>query len=134
MKTYQEIKAEKEARVSQILKDCKVFFAFSNEQFVENKTELQEGEKYVSIGAGGYMPKSQVENWLKGWEELKKWEKAEMKGQKEMQEAEILDELRNHECFYACSIEDVLDLFKGKYTAKRIQAVYNKHREKEMQY
>ena len=134
MNTYQEIKTEKDARVSQILSDCKVFFAFSNEQFAENKTELQDGEKYVSIGSGGYMPKSKIQNWMKGWEDLKKWEKVKMKNKKEIQDAEILYELRNHECFYVCSIEDVLHIFKGKYTAKRIQAVYNKHRETENQY
>jgi len=44
-KTLHEIKAEKETKVSELIKKCLMFFAFSNEQFAENKTPLQEGEE-----------------------------------------------------------------------------------------
>lgn len=57
MKNLKELKKEKEQNVNQ-LNNCKVFFAFSNDQFKENKTELNDGEKYVSIGMGGYCPES----------------------------------------------------------------------------
>ena len=51
MKTLIEIKKEYEEKRTEFFKDCGLFWAFSNKQFFENKTPLQEGEKYVSIGA-----------------------------------------------------------------------------------
>jgi len=39
---YQNIKKEKEAKTSLLIKKCKMFFAFSNKQFEENKTDLKE--------------------------------------------------------------------------------------------
>ena len=63
---YQEIKTEHETRLNALLTECLVFWAFSNQQFQENKTPLQEGEKYVSIGVGGNMPKSKVDQFNQG--------------------------------------------------------------------
>ena len=78
----QEIKKEKQKKFDELLKNCRCFFAFSNEQFEKNKTPLTEGEKYVSIGAGGFMPKSEVDNYLNGAKEIKKWYTAARKESK----------------------------------------------------
>lgn len=127
MKTIHEIKAEKEAKVSELIKACLMFFAFSNEQFAENKTPLQEGEKYVHLFAGAYMPKGQVDNYLKGIESINKWYKGEVNVNKKMRETEILYELNNHEAYYTGSIEDTILSLGKDYTRKEVWKVYKKH-------
>lgn len=127
MKTLIDIKKEYQAKNEQLFKDCGVFWAFSNEQFHENKTLLQEGEKYVSIGAGGYMPKSKVEQLLKGMAQLKKEERAEVRKSK-LWYQEISHELNNHECYYTWDISPVVEMFSGIYTEKKIREVFNAER------
>lgn len=127
MKTINEIKAEKESKVSELIKACSMFFAFSNEQFAENKTPLQEGEKYVHLFAGAYIPKGQVDNFLKGIESINKWYKGEVNVNKKMRETEILYELNNHEAYYTGSIEDTMLSLGKDYTRKEVWKVYQKH-------
>lgn len=129
---YQEIKSESEKKRNALITECNVFFAFSNKQFAENKTPLQEGEKYVSIGAGGYMPKSKVKAFMDGMDAIAAWEKEAIKAEKDNKEAHILYELRNHECFYIGDIEDVVNFLP--YTKKDIQQVFNKYKEIEVLY
>lgn len=119
---YQEIKSESEKKRNQLITECSVFFAFSNEQFAANKTPLQDGEKYASIGAGGYMPKSKVNAFLNGLDEISAWEKAEIKKYKQIDEC-IKYELYNHECFYTHDLTDVFRILP--YDNKRILDVYN---------
>ena len=130
---YQSIKAEKEKKYTQLLNDCKVFWAFSNEQFAENKTELNEGEKYVSMGAGGYMPKSFVQSYLDGSKAIDKWYKAAVKDSK-TKEAQILYALRNHECFYTGDWTDAFYTLGDAASNEEVKEVYLKHRELENQY
>lgn len=127
MKTLIDIKKEYQTKNEQLFKDCGVFWAFSTEQFHENKTPLQEGEKYVSIGAGGYMPKSKVEQLRKGMAELKKEERAEVRKSK-LWYQEISYELNNHECYYTGNISPVVEMFSGTYTEKKIREVFNAER------
>ena len=65
MKNYPEIRQVAEVKRTELYTNCGLFFAFSNEQFTENKTPLKEGEKYVSIGAGGYLPNFFFSIWQK---------------------------------------------------------------------
>jgi hypothetical protein len=125
-----DLKNEKQERYSSLMKDCLIFFAFSTEQFNEGKTPLKEGEKYVSIGHGGYMPKGQTENWLTGCTQIEKWYKAEVKKSKN-QDEEILYELRNCECFYVGDPSDVYD--RLPYSKEKINAVYRKHYAEEVE-
>lgn len=129
MKTINDIKAEQSKKVDELLKNCGVFFAFSNKQFKENKTPLEEGEKYVSIGAGGYMPVNNIDAWSLGWKEINSWFKAETKNVKTRRE-HIAYELSNHEAYYTGSIEDTLSALGAGYTAKEVWAVYNKESKK----
>jgi len=124
---YPEIKKEVEKKQTILFKECKLFWAFSNEQFVKNKTELQEGEKYVSIGGGGYMPKSSVKIFKKGMKEIEAWKKAEVKKNKDGQEEQILYELNNHEAFYTQDIEDTYEALGKQYTRKEIWKVFHKN-------
>jgi hypothetical protein len=130
---YQNIKKEKEKMTTELFKECGVFFAFSDKQFEENKTPLKEGEKYVSIGGGGYLPKGKVDAFMKGMKAINSYGKQKVK-KGNLQETEILYELQNHECFYTGDISDVVDLFEGTYTVKQIRDVYNKHREANQEY
>jgi hypothetical protein len=130
MKNYSEIRKEEQAKVNQLITDCKVFFAFSNQQFQENKTELKEGEKYVSIGAGGYMPKSYLETFSAGMKDIKNWAKTEIKKAKQGKEEHILHELNNYECFYTNNIEDVIELLP--YPKNDIWKVFHKYRESQL--
>jgi hypothetical protein len=123
---YTDIKQEVENRYSELFKDCGVFWAFSREQFEEGKTPLQEGEKYVSIGAGGYMPKHNHEKLSEGMKEIDAWQKEAMKSAKA--EEAILYELNNHEAFYTGTIEDAMAVLGDLgYTEDQVKAVYHKH-------
>lgn len=127
----QEIKKQKEDKVSQLLTDCGMFFAFSTEQFHANKTPLQEGEKYVSIGAGGYLPKGKVDAFCDGMKEINKWYKKEVADNKDLRRKEIVYELGNHEAWYTGDIQDTLRGLGPGYTAKEVWKVF--HEEKETQ-
>ena len=127
------IKKEKEKMTTELLEKCGVFFAFSDKQFDENKTPLKEGEKYVSIGGGGYMPKGSIKAFEEGMKAINSYGKQKVK-KGNLQETEILYELQNHECFYTGDISDVVDLFEGTYTVKQIRDVYNKYREENQDY
>lgn len=122
----QEIKKTEEEMVSKLLNDCCVFFAFSNEQFQTNKTPLEEGEKYVSIGAGGYLPKSKLQLFNESFSNITKWKKNEIKNNK-LRKDHILYELNNHEAFYTGELEDTLDALGSDYTLEEVRDVYKKN-------
>jgi len=128
--TLQQFRNEKQQKVDSLLKNTGVFFAFSNEQFEKNKTPLKEGDKYVSIGAGGYMPKSKVDEFLKGMKQINKEYKAQTQASKKMRYEAIAYELHNHECFYTHDITDALKALGGGYTAKEVWKVFQKENAK----
>lgn len=68
----QEVKKVKEEMISELFKKCGVFFAYSTEQFNENKTPLKEGEKYTRLAGGGFMPASNKEIFFSGMAEIGK--------------------------------------------------------------
>lgn len=125
MKTLQEIKAEKQSNIDNLLNECGVFFAFSGEQFEKNKTPLQEGEKYVSMGAGGYLPKTKVDTYLQGVKEIERVFKLELKKTKDLRRQNIAYELSNYEAYYTGDISDALEALGSGYTAKEVWKVYN---------
>ena len=126
IKSIQELKKEEQSKQTILFNSCGLFWAFSNEQFQENKTPLQEGEKYVSIGAGGYLPKSKVEIFSAGMKEISKWYKSETQKNKAVKVELIRYELSNHEAYYTGSIKDTLNALGKGFTAKEVWAVYNK--------
>lgn len=87
-----------------------LFWAFNNEQFDKGikKLNLAEGEKVVSIGAGGYVAKSRVDSFL----ELMKRHKAEReelrRNEKEIIKA-LAYELWNHEYCISGDPQDALN-------------------------
>lgn len=63
-----------------------------------------------SIGAGGYLPKSNIEKFEKGYKEIKKWYSKEIKKNK-LIEKEIIYEMHNHEVFYTGELDVIFDMF-----------------------
>lgn len=125
--TYQEINKAHQDKVGEILKANGVFFAFSDAQFHENKTPLEDGDKYVSIGAGGYMPKSKAATFWAEMEAANKEKNAQVRASRKSLEDAIKYELANHECWYTGDISDVVEMFKGTATKKQIFNVYKKY-------
>lgn len=126
---YQEIRKAKENATNKLFEECKVFWAFSKEQFEENKTPLKEGEKYVDIGAGGFMPRGNYDTLIKGMKTIDKDFKEKMKDVK-IREEHILYELNNHEAFYTMDTQSTKDALGDDYTIEEIIEVYNKFKKK----
>lgn len=124
--TIIELKKEREAKHTALFKDCALFWAFSNEQFAEGKAKhpIEEGEKYVSIGAGGYMPKSNVGKFNSGMKEIQRWFNQATKDEK-TRKALIRYELNNHEATYTGEIEDTLNALGEGYTPEEVQKELN---------
>ena len=119
------IKSIHQSKIDSLLNECNVFWAFSNEQFNQNKVALVDGDKYVSIGAGGYMPKSMVAKLDAGMKEIKAWYKQAGKDKK-AREQHIIYELNNHEAFYTYDMEDTLNALGEDYTIDEVRRVFNK--------
>lgn len=128
---YIEIKNKKQEDTNKLFETLGVFWAFSNKQFEEGyakaKLSMAEGEKLVDIGAGGYIPKHNVEALLEGIKEIEDNFKASIKEAKAREE-HILYELNNHEAFYTGTIEDAKEALGEDYTDEEILAVYKKYK------
>lgn len=119
---YSELRKLREEKLSELFKTCGVFFAFSNSQFEENKTELAEGDKYVRLGAGGFIPKSKADLYLSTSKENHNWFREQIKIHN-LKDAEILYELQNHECFYTGEIDQAIEAL-GVYSYDEVRKVY----------
>jgi len=129
MKTLNTLRQEREDKTTQLLKDCSVFFAFSKEQFEENKTEKKEGEKYTAYGYGAYSPSSQVDNYMNGLTKIMEEYDQEIQ-ENGLRRAYILYELNNHEAFYTGELEPTHEALIGKYTIEEVAEVYRETRAK----
>ena len=129
--TYQEIKDKKQKDYNDLFTNCGVFWAFNNEQFKEGyekvKPTMAEGEKLVAIGAGGYMPKHNVEALMAGTKAIDETFKAQI-AENKAREQHILYELNNHEAYYTGTIDATLDALGEDYTEEEVQAVFKKFR------
>ena len=131
MKTISEIKSEKEQRYNKLITDCRIFFAFNNDQFTEGlkKIELKEGEKIVALGAGGYIPKNEIDKFVQGQKEVNKWYKDTIKDNKARKQ-NIAYELNNHEAFYTNDISDTLDALGEGYSEEEVLEVFRAEKKK----
>ena len=115
-------------KMTEVFNKYGVFFAFSDEQFLRQRVE---GVEYTTFGAGSVIP---VENYDAFMEEFNQLDDAHTKFKLEnfTKEELILEELRNHECFYTWEIDEVVELMKGKYnfTLQDVQEVFNKNKDK----
>lgn len=123
MQTISELKQQREDKQSELFKECGLFFAFSPSQFQENKTPLQESEKYLSIGGGGYLPKNNFDKFDKGMDLIQAWFKSQVKNNKARRQY-IAYELANHEAYYTGCITDTLEALGEEYTREEVKQVY----------
>lgn len=95
METYAEMKKRHQEEVNNFKG---MFFAFSNDQFKEGleKVNHKEGEKVVSIGAGGYIRKDRVEAFKAMLNRHKLAKKDLRRNEKTIVEG-LVYELANHE-------------------------------------
>ncbi len=129
---YTDIKKECERKYTELSDKVGLFWAFSNEQFAEGKAKnpVAEGEKYTSIGAGGYLPSKNVQEFIDGQKEIEAWRKAEVKKDRAEATKTILYELNNYECFYTGEIEPALEvLLPLGFSRKQVVKVYHDNRE-----
>lgn len=129
--TIAELKTEHQNRMSQLFKECSVFFAFSDDQFKKAAQPLPDGDVYVGIGAGGYLPKSKASAFTQGYKELAAWfeeSKKAMCRDKKVRRQVILSALYNHECFYTNDIDDAMIELGTGFTRKEVAAVFRKQR------
>ena len=130
-KTYQEIRDKKQKDYNDLFTNCGVFWAFSNEQFKEGyqkvKPTMAEGEKLVDIGAGGYIPKHNVEALKAGTKAIEATFKAQI-AENNAREQHILYELNNHECFHTGSIDEAIEALGEDYTAEEVEQVRKKYK------
>lgn len=126
---YKALKDIIQEKHDELFTACGVFWAFSNEQFDEGKKAhpLKEGEKYVSIGMGGFLPKSNFQKLTEGLKELKEYGK-QMRKQIKAEEA-ILYELNNHEAFYTGDPMDAYEqaLKDMGYSYEQVCKVYREN-------
>jgi hypothetical protein len=125
MKSIQQLNAEREQKQTKLMQEVRLFWAFSNDQLREGiqKIQLQEGEKIVSIGAGGYLPKGNVDTFINGMEQITKEYKAAIKSNK-LRVKLIAYQLANHECYYTGDIEPALYSLGDEFTRDEVIAVY----------
>jgi len=100
---------ELEKRMSELKKEYGLVWAFSKEQFNEQK---EEGKDYVALGAGGYIPKENAKPYMKAQDELLKEYKEkrlERMGKKKL----IHYELANHECQISYDYDCVVAALAG---------------------
>lgn len=112
MNKYEEIKNKHQKRVN----DFPLGFTFSNKQFKDmmEKWGLTEKDtdKIVSIDGGGFLRKTDIEEYNKMWTEIRK-EHKDLIEQDKTGEGYIKDmfiyELENHEYGYTYELDDTLD-------------------------
>ena len=117
-------RTEREKQVNELMKSLGVFWAFSKKRFDENKTPLQAGDKYVDIGAGGFMPKSNIDKFTDGMKAITDEFNAKMKEQKARRE-HIHYELNNHEAYYTRDITSTLDALGDEFTREEVLSVFD---------
>lgn len=118
MNKYDEVKQRHQKRVNEF----PLGFAFSNEQFknMMEKWGLNENDtdKILSIDCGGFIRKTDLEEYNKMWDEIRK-ENNDLIEQDKTGEGYIKDmfvsELENHEYGYTYEIDDTLDALELSY-------------------
>lgn len=115
---------KREKDVNTLIKSIGMFFAFSNEQFEQNKTPLKEGEKYIDIGMGGYIPKGNLDQYITGMNAIDDEFKNAMKDKKARRD-HIAYELNNHEAYYTRSIESTMESLGEDFTREEVLTVFD---------
>ncbi len=127
MESYKEMRERQQQEVNAF----PFGFAFSNEQFEEmmKKIPLDDGDKYYSIGAGGYVRGKDIPAMEEMFKRHKAEKQALKKSNKKMYDGFIY-ELYNHEYIYSEDDATVLGIFgytvDDLETDKELARIYGK--------
>ena len=104
-----------------LFKDKGVFFAFSDEQFNEQKKENVE---YVSLGAGMICPKENAKDFLIKFNQISE-QGIKLDMEENGKDKIIYRELCNYECFYVGDATDAIQALKRyNFSENEIMKVY----------
>lgn len=128
-KTFKDYKEEYEQAYNKGLEETGVFFAFSKEQFNENKQPKDaKDNEFISVGLGGYIHESNKKK-LDDFINIKAKELQETFKSKVKLDDMIEYELINHECYYTGDYLEILDLIRSYYTELSEEEAINKIKE-----
>lgn len=110
IKDFNKAKKEYDEKYNKEFNKTGVFWAFSNEQFEENKTHKNAPDnEYLSIGLGGYIHKSNKEKLDNFYKVIAPKLKKEFTNNININD--LIDyELANHECYYTYDYSNVIGL------------------------
>ena len=120
--TIIDLKNEQEKKISALIAENKVFFAFDNKQFNEGKEKNQITSKIADIGMGGFAPAENAKPFKDGLDSITEWFNNEII-RLNLIESHILYTLSNHECFYT---GDYQDAFFLPYDKELIKSTFYK--------
>jgi len=118
-----------QAKQTKLFDKVGLFFAFNQRQLDEGLKEIKANKKdIISIGAGGLLPKKNLDTFLKGSNQLRKWLVNEVK---KLDLDDVINyELNNYECFYTGDCGPAYEVLKDySITQAQILTVYNNHEE-----
>lgn len=130
MKTIKKITQlldEQQEKVSAMIETQGVIFAFSKEQFEENR---KEGVVYVNFGRGMLVPRTNIERIKQESDRLHREAQEEFRQWVPMNDY-ILYELNNYEVFYTGDTSEILETVQMYYpecAIEHIKAVYSNGR------
>lgn len=111
----------KEEAQTDLLNQTGAFFAFSQEQFDEQKVA---GTKYVALSFGLIAPKDKVDELLDGLKKIHD-QAIQQDIRENGKEAIIKRELNNYECYYTFDLTDAINALKDYgYTKEEIERVF----------
>jgi len=105
-----------------------IFWAFSNEQFEENKTHKNvPNSEYLSVGLGGYIHQSNKKKLDNFFNVIAPKLKADFISKINIDDL-IRYELENHECYYTGDYSEVVNIVHSYYDLS-INEIYDKVKE-----
>ena len=109
---------------TELFDELGVFFAFSREQFEEQR---QHGVAYCSVlGGGDYVPLHNAELFVERLSAIHQEGRKRELAEKGI-DVIIEEQLVNHECFYTGEIENVVDVLAAyEVTYDQVKAIYRK--------
>lgn len=135
MENFNNIYEEYTRKYNNELKKTGIFYAFSNEQFDENKTHKNAPDnQYLHIGGGAYIHKDNKEKLNIFFQETAKQLKKDFLSKININDL-IEYELINHECYYTGNFWEIIpiieewldtDISQRNDVAEQIEIIYRK--------
>lgn len=129
---FRDYKKDYEDKYNAELNKTGVFYAFSKEQFNQNKTKKDASDtEYISVGLGGYIHKSDKDKLDRFLNEIAPKLRAEFISKVNIDDF-IKYELVNYECSYTGDYTEVIEVIKMYYTdlsdediEQRVKSIFN---------